>query len=359
MKIVTDASLLLSQLRVISKLTPADSGNVSIVVKDNNMYLYSYANAGSYKSVVPCDECTGDEAFAVSIEPLKTMLAKRSKVTLQLVNTMLVITEKGYKAELSTSDPTEYNTITELAVEKEQVKKYKISVDQGKWLKSALAEVRLATVEALSPFMPITLKITDKGAFVACYDNNHLAFVRSKEMTGTLDLTVPCEMLISVVDAFQNSNFTMEVGENNVYVKNKLLNITLSLPLSDSYLQVDELLAVANQTLKAKGEEIRVSKASILDFMDSCKAVATKERSELKVKAQGKKLGMQVKTITGAVNQNITMEESCNTSFSLDFAYLEEAIRKSKNDIVTIKVIKDTSVLVGAKNGWSIISVFE
>ena len=41
MKVKTSATIILNQLRVLTKLVPPSTGNVTIQVKNNNLYLYS------------------------------------------------------------------------------------------------------------------------------------------------------------------------------------------------------------------------------------------------------------------------------------------------------------------------------
>lgn len=358
MRVKTDASILLNQLTIISKLVNPTSGNVSLQVKDSNLYLFSVNDMATFQSVVPSDIVEGEASFGVSIEGLKTLLRKRSKVELQYINTMLVVSEKGYRAQLATVDPVEQQALAERNVDKLKGKKWKLSADQSKWLNTSVNEVNLKVVEALSPFMPITVKITDKGAFIACYDNNHMSFIRSKEMTGDLDVTMPASTFAPVLEAFAGSNLMMEVCESALVLKNKVLKISMSLPNVDTYIPVTELLKLANQSLASDHQLLTLNRETLIDFMDSCKAVATKERSELKVKASGKKVVLTVGTIAGNINQNLSLAKAINLEFSLDFSYFQEAVTKSIGEELEIRVIKDSSLIVGAKNGYSIISLF-
>lgn len=357
MRVVTDARMLLKQLNVITKLAASDSGNVSLEIGEN-LKLYSINQLANYQSIVPCEKIEGEAEFAVNIEAFKTLLRGRTRIELQYINTMLVVSEKGYKAELVTTDAVESQSYKNLSMEKVDGHVWKIDSEQGQWLNKSCKEVQLKVIEALSPFMPLTVKITSKGAFLACYDNNHMSFLRSKETTGDIDFTMPADTLISVLDCFVGSNYTIEVGDQIMEVRSKLLKVRTNLPNADSYLSVDELLGLANKTLKQDKEIIKIDRERFIQFLNSCAAVATKERSELKMKASGKKLNLSVKTIAGNIVQNIPLEESCDCDFSLDFTYMQEAVNKVKTETVEIGVIKDTSVIIGAKNAYTIISVF-
>ena len=358
MKVKTSATIILNQLRILTKLVPPSSGNITVQIKNNNLYLYSMNDLATYESLVPCDVVEGDCMFGVSVEAFRTVLSKRKEVELAYVNTMLTVTEGAYHAELSTADAIENQALLNQGDEKP--KTWKLTADQGKWIKSAVAEVNLKVVETLLPFMPLTIKVTNKGAFVVCYDSSHMSFIRSTEMTGDLYVTMPCDLLASVFEAFSGNSFRMDVTESTLVIKSKLLKVCLSLPLSDAYIDVSELLSVANSSVKEKGSLLKTTRSEMLDFMDSCKAIATKERSELAAKAKGKKLLLQVKTVAGNIKQSIPLKESVSeTEFRIDFAYLEEAIRKSASEELTLKVIGDSSLLVDTDHGSTVISLNE
>lgn len=359
MKVKTSATIILNQLRVLTKLVPPSTGNVTIQVKKNNLYLYSMNDLATYESIVPCDSVEGEDCMlGISVDAFRTALSKRKEVELAYVNTMLVVTEGAYHAELATTDAVENTELLNQGDEKP--KTWKLTAEQGKWIKAAVSEVNLKAVEALLPFMPLTIKVTDKGAFVVCYDSSHMSFIRSNDITGDLHVTMPCDLLANVFDAFSGNSFRMDVTESTLIVKSKLLKVALSLPLSDAYLDVSELLQVAGSSLKEKGSILKMNRTEFLDFMDSCKAIATKERSELSARAKGKKLALQVKTVSGNIKQTIPLSESVSeTEFRIDFTYLEEAVRKSSNEELTLKVIGDSSLLVGTNNGSTVISLNE
>ena len=179
-------------------------------------------------------------------------------------------------------------------------------------------------------------------------------------VTGWVLVRAIFYLAFSVFEAFQGSSFKMEVTDSTLVVKSKLLKVSLSLPVSDAYLDVSELLSVAGSSVKEKGTLLKMRRQDLLDFMDSCKAVATKERLELSAKAKAKKLNLQVKSVLGNVKQSLALLDSVNAAeFRVDFVYLEEAVRKSSSEDVTLKVIGDSSLLVGTDRGATVVSLNE
>lgn len=347
------------QLQVITKLVPPASGNIAMQFTKGNLYLYAMNDLASCKSLVPCESCEGELSFGVTFDALKTILVGHETIKFSYSNTMLVCTSNNYRADLATVDAVEIEAFKNRELVKGEAKTLSIDAETGKWLKEACGEVRLKVVEALSPYMPCLVHLDSKGAFVSCYDNHHLSFIKTSKVKGDLDFTMPCDTLYDVLSAFQGSSFKMELLPQQLTIKSKLMAIALSQPASDTYLEMSTLTGLINQAKEADKQAITVDRHLLQRFLGASKAVATKERLELKFKTQGKNLHLQVRTITGNVNQVLPMEKAVSIKeFSLDYSYFEEAIGKDDSEKVTIAVIEGRFIVVGFGNGYTIISLF-
>ena len=347
------------QLQIITKLVPPASGNIALQFTKGNLYLYAMNDLASCKSLVPCESCSGELTFGVSFDALKTILSGHETIKFSYANTMLVCTSANYRADLATCDAVEIEAFKNRELIKGEGKTLSINVETGKWLKNACGEVRLKVVEALSPYMPCLVHLDSKGAFVSCYDNHHLSFIKTAKVTGDLDFTMPCDTLYNVLSAFSGSPFKMELQSQQLVIKSKLMSIAMSQPASDTYLEMSVLVKLINQAKESEKQTITVDRAVLNRFLNASKAVATKERLELKFKTQGKNLHLQVRTITGNVNQVLPMEKAVSIKeFSLDYAYFEEAIGKDDSEKVAIAVIEGRFIVVGFGDGWTIISLF-
>lgn len=354
MKVKTSGQALAKQFSIVNKLASPLTGYINFKCDGKNLYLYSSNDVATYKSIIPCDSVDGEAEFSVAYDSLKTALGKRDTVTLSYINNTLVITSGSYKAELPTSDfisMVEPDKLTDY-------KEWEMDSDQNKWLISACSEVSLSNVDALSPFMPLTIRMNDKGTFIACYDNNRMSFIRTAKVKGNLDVVMPCDILLSVFSAFSGMQYKMRVTDSSLVIKSKLATVTLSLPTSDSYIDIKKLIELSTNVLKSNTSDMVISYNDLNDFMNSCRAVSAKERSELKVETKGKKMKLTVKTMNGAINQILDMQKPVTASFSLDMLYFAEAVGKTVSDELTIKLIQDTSIVVGSKNGWTVISLF-
>lgn len=349
-RIKTDAQTIIRQLRVLSKLAKPETEQISLQVKGNNLYLYSYNNLAAFKSLIPCDSVEGELTFNVSLDALRTLLLKRSEIELTYVNTMLRIRGAGgFKAEVATSDALNLEAIEETQERaKENSKHWDLTVEQGKWISHAVNAVNLKAVTELAPFMPATVRVNETGAFTACYDMNHLIFTQTSDIIGDIDLSMPCDTLVSVFDSFAGQKFSLMVSESHLVVSSELMTVALSLPINANYLSSDQLYTqVMENFMKSEGVDLTLGKRELLDFLDSCKAIATKERLEIfGTTPDSKRLGMRVKTANGNVEQCVSVEAAGNVKFYLDFGYFDEAVRKCDVEEVKMKVISDKYIVV-------------
>lgn len=354
--------MIMNHLRILTKLVAPKEGNIAVRVYKSNFYIYSMNDMATYQSLVPSDLAEGDTTVGISIDAFRTILTGRKEVDIELVNGMLVIKEGKYKAEIPTTDAVEVQAIADkLANTKdEKTTTWDVDEDHSKWLKNAISEVSLKVPDSLGAFMPLTVKVSKKGAFVICYDATHISFImaKSEDISGDLELTIPTDMLASVFDAFCGHKFKLIVSESNLMVKSKLMTITLQLPITDSYIDIKKLFEVAKSSIDSDGDWMSIDRSALSRFLDSCRAVASKERSELVVSSDGKKAQFVVRTVNGNITQLFDIK-SKKTKFKIDFGYFDEAFRKGSSDSVEFKVIGDSSLVMQgkSKNGWSVISL--
>ena len=357
-----NAPMILNQLRILTKLVQPKEGNIAVGVSDSNFRIYSMNDMATYQSLVPSDLAEGNTVVGISIDAFRTILSGRKDVDLELVNGMLVIKEGKYKAEIPTTDAVEVQAISEKleSTKDEKTKSWNVDEDHSKWLKNAISDVTLKVPDSLGAFMPLTIKVSNKGAFVICYDATHISFImaNAEDISGELELTMPTDMLASVFDAFCGHRFKLIVSESNLMVKSKLMTITLQLPITDSYIDIKKLFEVSKSSIDADGDWLSIDRSALAQFLDSCRAVASKERSELVVNSDGKKAQFTVRTVNGNITQ-LFETKSKKVKFKIDFGYFDEAFRKGTSEAVEFKVISDSSLVMQGKNknGWSVISL--
>lgn len=339
-------------LRIITRVAPpADgAGNITIRSTGKKVFFNSSNDTNRCEINVPADVSGKEKVFAVSMNALRDATKGRGKLEITYEKTLCKIKSGNYKSELPTVDAMEIDE-----GEDKKGESLKIDAEQAKWLRSALSAVSLKPTQLISAYMPLSIKLTKKGAFVSCYDPNHMAFINSNEITGDLEVRVPLDMFSGVLDVFDKSGFSIALSSSTLYVANKLVKVAMALPeVDDNDLKLEEVIDAAKSTKAAKGVEVVIDKTEILKFMDNARAVATKERSEIKIQFGDSKMKLEVSTSNGLVKTVIKSNVKKSVDVLVDFEYFDEAIRKSgpqvdmklvESEFMAFKLAKGTVVV--------------
>lgn len=351
MQFKIEASAIQEALRVIGRLAPPDSGNVTVQSTGKKVFLHSASETASCSVNMPASVEGKAGTFAISLNSLRDATKGRKELEIEYAKTMCKIKSGSYKADLATVDALEIE-----AGEQEKREKTEITADQSAWLYSAVSTVALKPTALVSTFMPVAIKLTDKGAFVACYDTDHMAFLNSQEIKGDMEFKLPIDTMTAVLDAFKASAFTLELGQAGITAGNKLIKVSLALPQEEeSALTLEDVINTAKSAKKADGMALVVPKEELVAFLDNARAIATKERSEIKVKVEDGKMKVEVVTVQGSTKTSIkTKAKSCE--FAIDFEYLDEAVRKCKDE-VNMKLVKDAFIAVNLPTSSVVLSL--
>lgn len=346
-----DAASIQEAIRVIGRLAPPDSGNVTVSSNGKKIHIHSSSETSRCSINVPASVEGKPNTFALSMNSLRDATKGRKELEMEFSKAMCHIKSGAYKCELATVDTLEIDTPQE---DKGTVIEF--TAEQAAWIKSAVATVALRPTALLASFMPVAVKLTKKGAFVSCYDVNHMSYLNSDEVTGDMEIKLPLDTLTAVLDAFGSAAFTLELGKSSVNVGNKLVKVNLSLPQEEeNELQLTDVIETVKAARKAEGQPLVLDKDELLAFLDNSKAIATKERSEIRVKVSEGKMKMEVTTVQGSAKAIIkTKSKSC--AFAIDFEYLDEAVRKA-GTTVEMKLVKDEFLAISQKNSTILISL--
>lgn len=349
-----DALILQEAIRVVLRLSPPITGNVSLESDGRQVKLHSVAELSRCTVLLPC-EVKGKAFFAVPTEALRDAVKGRSDITMEYDKTLLKIKSGRYSTALTTLDAIDIEP--DEAVEG---KTWTITPEQLAWLKEAVTSVTLKPTLNMTAFMPVSVRLTPKSAFVSCYDNNRMTFTSTKEITGDLDVTLPLDTLTAVLDTFNKVECEMKVTAATLIVKNPILDVVLALPATDedSAISTEMVREKAVEASKVEGLSVDVDKKSLTMFLDNARAVATKERSELSVKTEAGKLSMSVKTTNGISRASMKAVVRKDSEFKLDFEFFDEIVRKC-GDSVSFKFVDDQSafIMVKAKDARALIAL--
>lgn len=353
MLFTVDGAVLQEAIRVVSKLAAPISGSVTLQIANQKAYMHSVAELSRISILLP-GTVEGEATFAIDLNTLKDATKGRAEITTKYDKTLFKIKSGNYTAELATSDA--------LNVEEDEDKKVgpviKLSTEQGAWLKSAIATVALKPITILSSFMPVTVKLDSKGAFVSCYDNEHMAFLKSNEIQGEMDVTLPVDTLQSILDAFSKAPFKMQLGIANLHVSNALIKVSVALPQAEdnSTVSAEDVINKAKSAVKEDGLNIEVSKKDIVDFLDNAKSIATKERGEITIQTEKGKIKLDVMTSNGSTKTVIKANVTEVVKVKIDFEFFQEAISKCA-ELVVMRIVGDSFIMLKTSTAYVLVSL--
>lgn len=350
MKIELDLDALQANLDMVTKLAPPTSGNLTFVSKGNKLTLISSADVSRLHSVVPCS-VEGEGEFAIPLQALRDAIKGRAKLSMTYKNAILSVQSGKYKADLATVDVIPLDDI-----DPEESTDWRLSVDQASWLKKALRDVSLKPTDLLSTWMPAGIKITDRMAFVACYDTQHMSWTTTKEVTGDFQCVMPLETAVNIMDVFGKAPFLIRQMRNRIEVKTKTTSVILNLPATDDLPSLDDVQGKIKEASKIVGKTFEFKKPSITAFLDNAKAVIGKERVELVVSSKRGEKGLiaAIRTDQGQVESSIPGKGE--GTFKIDYSYFIEGLGKC-DDHVVLNVVEDAFLSMKLKTNSVIIAL--
>jgi hypothetical protein len=347
MKISLDHSDLQQAVEVITKTAPPTSGNITVSSAGGRIVLISAADLSRCQVTVP-GEVDKDGEFALPLQSLKDAVKGREKLELHYTNSVLNVTAGKYKAELATVDVVALDTMNA-----EETTEWKMTATQADWLHQTIKKVALKPTSILSSWIPVGVTLTAQGAFVCCYDTQHMSWVSAKDVTGDFECVLPLNILGPVVEVFHKTNFVVRQSKSSVTVKNKLATVTLSVPSMDDLPSLADVRAKVLEAGKTKGETFTLKKPDVLAFLDNARAVIGKERAELECKAE-KSIVFSVKTTQG--NVKAALPGSGKGAWKVDMEFFLELMGKADADI-EMNVVEGAFLSVKAKSVSAIVAL--
>ena len=331
MRFSTDSDIVNEAIRVALRLSPPITGNFTFEVSDHQLYLHSVDSLSRCSILIPAPvDADEDTSFAIPATALKDAISGRKDLTFDFDGSLLTIKSGRYRVKLTTLDS--------IGIEREEVrgKPWHVTVEQLAWLKNAVASVYLKPTQNITSFMPVSVQLTDRSAFIACADGNHMMFTRTKEVTGNMEFTLPIDTLTAVLDTFNKVECKMLLTGSALHVKNQLVDVSLALPAvkEESVIGIDLLREKAQEAIKADGQSVQIKKKEVMDFLSNSRSVSDKSRSELQIKVEPDFVTFTVKTTIGTARAKIQADTQLDAEFRIDSEYFEEAVRKSGDQII-------------------------
>lgn len=354
-KIASEQDSIDHVIDVITKTAPPPSGNITFQCAKGNITVVSVSDL-SRCQIRMAGKLEGEGEFAVPLQSFRDAIKGRDKLKMMYREGTLTIAAGDYKTALSTVDvmPIDNPSDEEGAVE------WILETEQATWLKESLKKVALKPTSMFSTWMPAGIRITSKGAFVACYDEQHLSWIRDKEIKGDFSCLLPMDVLQSVMDVFHQSKFKISHSKSFVKVHNKTIHLILNTPATDDVRPVDEVIEKVKSASGAEGVKLKMVKADVVKFLSNARAVVGKERAEIEFEPsakEGKKfLKVLVKTVQGTTSVGLPLTGKLKEAFRVDHDYFAELIGKCPED-VELTVVEGAFISVQLKETTALVAL--
>jgi hypothetical protein len=343
MKITVDTKIFAKSLDTLLKLAPPTNTFVSFSFDGKRLVAESSSDLSQCSLKIPLEAAAGDAIkFAMPIAAMSDAIKGHATLDISVANASLKIKGKGYEANLATVEATELDEVEQI-----DVKSWTLEAESLAWLSKAAKQVQLKPTTILSSWVPIGIKVTDKSAFVACYDSQRLCWTASKEAKGDFQCVAPAGTLIAVLDAFQGQTLKVETGKGRLKITSKTAKVTISLPVEDDLPTLEEVMTKVKEAGKMEGKEHTVEKAAVQQFFDNARSVVQKERAEI---TAGKN-GLSIQSNTGKVETKLAAG-----NFKIDYEFFVEAVSKVASEAVTFKVVEGAFLSIGTAKGSIIVA---
>lgn len=345
MQITTTGQDLTESLRILQRLATSNDGIITVQNTDKGVFLHAYGDvswaqvrlAGAHKD-------TGD--FGISADTLKEAIKGHADLELTYKNSVLVVKSGAYTAKLSTTD----SNMPELPNDKDGTL-IKLDAQTVANLKSGVTAVQMKESSLLNQAIPLGIKLTEKGAFFACFDNQRMNFCQDKELKGDMEFTIPVSMFQTMLDTVGQGSFSIKMKGSTVEIKSSTVKANLGLPAEDpNSITLESVLEKARVLAKMKGSMVELPREKVLQFLANCRAVALKERSEVSVSVDSGKATLAVKTYAGAIQTKCKIDGP-DCAFLVDYEFFCSLFEGQSEENVGILVEAGAFLLAKAKGG--------
>lgn len=346
------ADIVQEAIRIAVRLSPPISGNFTLEVKRNKLYLHSAADLSRCTVLMPCDVDSDDTLFALPVDAIRDATKGRKELAMTLDNSLLKIKSGKYLVSITVQD----------AIEQDDPKRgesttFKLTGEQLAWLKTAIANIALKPTQNLTTFMPVMVRFTDKSAFVCCVDENHMMFTTTKTVNGDLDITLPLETITAVLDVFAKYDAEISVANSTLHVRNPIVDVMLALPDIKETIPAEIVREKAREALRADGAVVELDWKEVKDFLGNAKSVSDKSRPELQVHTEPDSVLLTVQTTIGTAKTRLAATTKASVDFRIDLEYFEEAVNKSKDTKAVKFKFVDSFIVVYCGDSYSLLSL--
>lgn len=329
MKVKLDGEVLSSYIKSIQKMVQATT--ISVEVGKNFASVIGVGNGNSCSMSIPCEvlDKKGEAAFSIDANVLLTSVAKRKELSFAITDSAVKVTSGKYEAELLCH---QYEKIVVIPEEAKADKSLKLKDKFLQSLRVNLPKVELKPLLSLYDYIPIGVKATKEGTFVACFDAYQSAFYFDKELTGNLEFTLPSNIFMTIAREIKDQDYALIITDSTVYAYNDNFELAMGLVQQDGQqVTLDDMLGLYAGIKKEKGgQRLQMKAEGVKGLLSNAKAVYEKD-STFTFETEGKKCKLHLQSSYGQIKSVVLLDEepSSPVKFSCDFNFFSTLLDKA------------------------------
>lgn len=340
MKIKVDSVSLKAALRNISKIAQPELINLEF--KGSILTLHGHGPASSCMMRIPLHapvEKEDEFEVTVGISTLLGVLGKRTDLTVGLEGTALSITADRYVTTVLTMETSVIEVVPPDVLEGTDgiVLKSKF---MGELLK-VLPALELRPLLSTYSEVPVGVRATKNGTFVACFDFIQSASVHMPDLQGDFEFMLPSISQFTIMaKALSSQKYKMVITDTTLYAWNKNFQVSLSLPQQDGeQVLLGDLITLMDEVEGVKFKSLNLDTKEVQEFIADSRAFYDKD-SLFEVVADGKVAVLKLTGTVGDARFRAKLEKPVkNTvSFKCDLTFFAAIVGKSKETTIKLKV---------------------
>lgn len=338
MKIKIDNDKLSAALKGLSKLARPEVVNLEF----KGRYL-TFRGAGESSSCMLRMElptAVPESAdITLDLNLIQGVTDKRKNIELEIKgNTLVVRSGSNYEATVLGIDGQPIDVVPKEVLNGTDGVTLKTSFMNG--ILKVLPLLELRPLLSTYSEVPIGIKATDAGTFIACFDFIQSAAITLPELKGNFEFMLPSVSQFSMLaKELSGHKYQMVITETTLYAWNDMFQTSLSLPQQEGeQLQIGDVLDLMSNLKTLKFKTLSLKSESIQQFLANSRAVYDKD-SLFSLDAEGDKATIELKATVGDMKMSTKLlKPTSGVSFKCDLNFFASIVTKTKEKSIELKV---------------------
>lgn len=327
MEFNVEGSTLVRCVDDLLRLAVPATGNLVFDISNGKLEIASLGFNSAATIKVPASGVKGEMKLGIQAVALRAAITKTNDYLFVMKDGVLTMKSKKSVTSLPTFEVAEQPPF-----ELENAKKTKITAQQASWITQAIKATDSKTNHTKLAWIPIGIRLTEKGAFVSCYEMSKLSWTTTKEVTGDATIILPREVASAVASVFDNEKFTILTSPGAVRIENPRVIYEASVPTSEGSVPFEEVYKKHLSVGKEKSVKLLIIKSDIQEFLNTTKAVTMNSRGELQLKGDGTKMLMSVSGNEGSTKTTVKAKSSAAFQIKIDLELFAASAAKAPEE---------------------------